>query len=45
MLPPLLFSYGNSIPGGTGGHVAGALAAYENQALLMQEVVCTDNFH
>ena len=31
---PLLFSYRNSIPGSTGGHVAGASAAYENQALL-----------
>ena len=30
---PLLFSYRNSIPGSTGGHVAGASAAYENQAL------------
>ena len=31
---PLLFSYRNSIPGSTGGHVAGASAAYENQALI-----------
>ena len=30
---PLLFSYRNSIPSSTGGHVAGASAAYENQAL------------
>ena len=30
---PLLFSYRNSIPGSTGGQVAGALAAYENQVL------------
>ena len=29
---PLLFSYRNSIQGRTGGHVAGASAAYENQA-------------
>ena len=29
----LLFSYRNSIPGSTGGHVAGASAAYDNQAL------------
>ena len=29
---PLLFSYRNSIPGSTGGHVAGATAAYENQS-------------
>ena len=29
---PLLFSYRNSIPGNTGGHVAGTSAAYENQA-------------
>ena len=28
---PLLFSYRNSIPGRTGGHVAGASEAYENQ--------------
>ena len=33
---PLLFSYRNSIPGSTGGHVAGASAAYENQALVEQ---------
>ena len=32
---PLLFSYRNSIPGRTGGHVAGASEAYENQALYM----------
>ena len=31
--PPLLFSYRNSIPASTSGHVAGASAAYENQAL------------
>ena len=31
---PLLFSYQNSIPGSTSGHVAGASAAYENQALV-----------
>ena len=30
---PLLFSYRNGIPGSTGGHVAGASAAHENQAL------------
>ena len=29
---PLLFSYRNSIPGSTSVHVAGASAAYENQA-------------
>ena len=29
---PLLFSYRNSIPGTTGGHVTGASVAYENQA-------------
>ena len=29
---PLLLSYCNSIPGSTSGHVAGASAAYENQA-------------
>ena len=29
---PLLFSYRNSILGSTGDHVAGASAAYENQA-------------
>ena len=28
-----LVSYRNSIPGSTGGHVAGASAAYGNQAL------------
>ena len=32
---PLLFSYRNSISGSTGDHVAGASAAYENQALGM----------
>ena len=31
---PLLFSYQNSIRGSTSGHVAGASAAYENQALV-----------
>ena len=31
---PLLFSYQNSIQGSTSGHVAGASAAYENQALV-----------
>ena len=31
---PLLFSYQNSIPGSTSGHVAGASVAYENQALV-----------
>ena len=31
---PLLFSYRNSIPGSTGGHVAGASAANENQAVI-----------
>ena len=30
---PLLFSYRNSIPGSTGGHVACTSAAYENPAL------------
>ena len=30
---PHLFSYRSSIPGSTGGHVAGASATYENQAL------------
>ena len=30
---PLLFSYRNGITGSTSGHVAGASAAYENQAL------------
>ena len=35
---PLLFSYLNSIPGSTGGHVAGASAAYENQAKVCQSV-------
>ena len=29
---PLLFSFRNSTPGSTGGHVAGASAAYENRA-------------
>ena len=33
---PLMFSYRNSIPGSTGGYVAGASAAYENQALVEQ---------
>ena len=28
----ILFSYRNSIPGSTGGHVAGTSVAYENQA-------------
>ena len=32
---PLLFSYRNSIPGTTVGHVAGASVAYENQAKQM----------
>jgi len=31
-----MFSYRNSIPGSTGGYVAGASAAYENQALVEQ---------
>ena len=32
---PLLFSYRNSIPDSTGGHVASASAAFENQPLLI----------
>ena len=33
---PLLFSYQNSIPDSTSGHVAGASVAYENQGLQKQ---------
>ena len=36
---PLLFSYQNSIPGSTSGHVAGATAAYENQALVKLDLL------
>ena len=35
---PLLFSYRNSIPGTTGGHVTGASVAYENQAKQMSRI-------
>ena len=41
---PLLFSYWNRIPGSSSGHVAGRLAAYENQALPILEKLNTKAF-